>query len=290
MTSQAYALVEYGEQIYCSEHREGAWGTVKLQGSIGTRLSWSDALTELNDRRGSQKELAEVSLCLMLDNPSPSKLAEISSKLEELNANKISFYPMRWMLERFSNGDAPDSDKINQILLDQVSNPGTGLVSASLPIRSATSDSVSEVAADLEAYCKQLQTELAEQKRQQTKLQKDNENLKLRLANHTQLLSDSRVNSYLACIFNNYWVYVSLDDHCIFTGQINKPELRSPVNEPSDTTIRQVASEISRLSSDEHVMLSEICRKLTQACLSLKVRHEFELLLEGQRLLVTGGS
>jgi hypothetical protein len=96
------------------------------------------------------------------------------------------------------------------------------------------------------------------------------------------------VNSYLASIFNNYWGNVSLDDHCVHAKQINKPQLSSPVHEPSDICIRQVVSEISRLSSDERLMLSEICQKLVLACSGLKVRHEFEFLLDDPQLRVTG--
>lgn len=288
MTAQAYALVEYGDRIYCSECRDDTWESVKLQGSIGTNLSWPEALTLLNDRRGSQSDLAEVLLYLMIEESSASRLLEISRKLEELKANKISLYPIRWMLESFSGGDVSDSEKINQILLEQVSNPGSGIVSAALPGNPAISDAESKVT-ELEAYCKQLGAELAEKKRQKISLQKDNDKLRRRLANDTKLLSDDVVNSYLACIFNNYWGNVSLDDHCVLTGQLNKPRLLSPVDEPSDTTIRQMASEVSRLASDERVMISEICLKLVQACIGLKVRHEFEFLLDDRKIPVKGG-
>lgn len=287
MTAQAYALVEYDGCIYCSEYYEGSWESVTLQGSFGARLSWPEALDELNDRIGSEKNMADMALHLLVDDQSLVTLLAISNKLESLSANKINLYPMRWMLDCFSNGEFPGSTSINQVLLNQVSNTGVSLVPPPLPVSSEQSDSSSELT-ELKAYCKQLQAESAEQKRQQGMLQNDNEKLRRRLANHTQVLSDGAVNSYLACIFNNYWGNVSLDDHCIYTGQINKPSLISPVREPTEVCIRQISSEIVRLSSDERLMLRELCRKLSKACGGLKVRNEFEFLLDDQALQVFG--
>ncbi|MCY0965175.1 hypothetical protein [Parathalassolituus penaei] len=287
MTAQAYALVEYDGRIYCSERYEDSWESVKLQGSIGTRLSWSEALDELNNRIGSEKALADLALHLMVDDQSPATLLAISHKLESLNANKINLYPIRWMLASYWNGDAPDSDVINQILLEQVNNPGTGLVSTSLPNSSSGPDSVSKVA-ELEAYCKQLKTELAAQKRQLNTLQKDNESLKSRLVNLPLMLSDEVVNSYLACIFNNYWGNVSMDDHCIHTRQINRPLLVSPVTEPSIKVISSIATEIYRLPLDQRLALQGLCLSLIKTNGSLKTRHEFDFLLDDPKSQVMG--
>lgn len=279
MTAKAYALVEYEERIYCSELHDQRWESIPLHGSVGTQLLWPEAINELNDRINADKALANTVLYLLVDSQSPAVLSNITGQLEGLSANNVSLYPMRWMMSSVLKSEALDSKAINEVLLARVSEPENGLVVSPLSFSTEDPNIASEVE-ELEAANRHLQADMAEQRRQLEALQKDNDSLRRRLANHNQVLSDGEVNSYLACIFNNYWANISPADHCIFTGQINEPELRSPVMEPADTTLRRVAREIQNLGVDERTLLAALCQKLAKAKRSLNVRHEYQFLLD----------
>ncbi len=278
MSVLAYALIENAGKIFCSELLGDEWASVPMRGDIGSLFTWAEALEKLNQRHNESGKLAGIRILLLHETASVVFVNEISNQLKCLDADDWHLYPMEWLLAwQGSSGDV-NAKWINQVLLPNLQNPRQAILLDDNSSAVEGADQSKEQA--LLAQCLGLGEQLGIGEKEITRLKKDNDILRRKLSSQPSRLNDELVNTYLSCVFNNYWGHVKPDDHAVMTRQLNKPELRSPIKEPSDKMIERVTLEIQRLPLDQVDYIKYLCKSITSFAPSIICRHPFEFLLE----------
>ncbi len=278
MRAQAYALIENAGKIFCSEFLGDEWASVPMRGDIGSSFAWAEALEQLDQRHNESGKLAGIKLLLLHETMSVVFLNEISNQLKCLDADDWNLYPMDWLLTWQGSSGNVNAKWINQVLLPNLQKPRQAILLDDNCNVVEGADQSKEQA--LLAQCLGLGEQLGIGEKEITRLKKDNDILRRKLSSQPSRLNDELVNTYLSCVFNNYWGHVKPDDHAVMTRQLNKPELRSPVKEPSDKMIERVTQEIQRLPSDQVEHIKYLCKSITSFSPSIICRHSFEFLLE----------